>query len=77
MASANVLLQLKAKFESDNQWQDFLSFIESHKVRGDATELWLQWEIHLLKCQSTKNEWHSNDSYYLSSEIRARSAQFQ
>lgn len=77
MASANALLQLKEKFESDQQWQDFLNFIESQKVRGDANELWLQWEIHMLKCQSMKNEWHSSDHYYLSSGMRASSTQFQ
>ena len=77
MARVDTLLQLKPKFEDENQWQDFLNFIDNHKVRGDAIEIWLQWEIHLLKCLDMNNDWHNNNGHYFSTEMRASSSQFQ
>ncbi|MBP7370508.1 MAG: hypothetical protein KA902_03625, partial [Arenimonas sp.] len=71
------LLQFRENFETETQWQDFLQFMDSHKVRGNPDELWLQWEIHLLECQAMKPEWHGQDGHYMSSEMRASSAQFQ
>ena len=58
MPHADILNTLKPKFTSDRDWQNFLVFLDSHKVRGGATELWLQWEIHLLKKQAVANDWN-------------------
>jgi len=77
MAHVDTLLQLKPKFEDENQWHDFLNFIDSHKARGDAIELLLQWEIHLLKCLDMNSDWHNNNGHYFSTEMRASSSQFQ
>jgi hypothetical protein len=77
MAHQDTLTQLKPKFTAVEQWQKFLSFIDSQKVRGDAQELWLQWEIHLLKCQSVKTQWHSQGDRYVRTNVTTRKTLFQ
>lgn len=77
MAHQDTLTQLKSKFTAEDQWQEFLSFIESQKVRGDAQELWLQWEIYLLKCQSVKTQWHSKDDRFVRTNKATSNTLFQ
>ncbi|HWS40457.1 MAG TPA: hypothetical protein VN247_04095 [Arenimonas sp.] len=77
MAHQDTLDQLKQKFASDELWYEFLAFIDSHKVRGCAQELWLQWEIYQLKCQAAKTQWQSHDSRFMGSEAVTNLALFQ
>lgn len=77
MASQYTLMQLKPKFTADEQWHEFLNFIDTQRVRGDAQELWLQWEIHLLKCQAVKSSWQSQDARYVRSEVTSNDSLFQ
>ncbi len=77
MAHQDTLSQLKQKFSSDEQWQEFVSFIKTQKIRGDARELWLQWEIHLLKFQVCKPQWHSQEGRFVRSDTVASYTLFQ
>ncbi len=77
MADQDTINQLKPNFTSHEQWQQFLSFIDTYKVRGCAQELWLQWEIHLLKCADLNKNWHNNNSHYLLTESRTSPSQFK
>ena len=52
MSSNPTLMSLKSRFRDDREWSRFLDFIETRRVRGSAEELWLQWDIHQLKCQA-------------------------
>lgn len=77
MANQYNLTQLKSKFTTDEQWHEFLSFVDTQRVRGDAQELLLQWEIHLLKCQAAKPSWHKQVDRYVSSEGITNNSIFQ
>lgn len=60
-----IINQLRPRFRNDGEWALFLAFIEDHRVRGDAEEIWLQWDIHLLKRQAGQRPWHSQDNRFL------------
>jgi hypothetical protein len=77
MAHQDTLAELKQKFASNDEWQEFLSFIDSQKARGGSQELWLQWEIYLLKCQANKVRWKSQDSRFSTSTTPQNLTQFQ
>ena len=77
MVHLDTLNQLKQKFASEEVWHEFLTFIDTYKVRGCAQELWLQWEIYQLKCQAVKTQWQSHDGRYLGSEVEPNLALFQ
>lgn len=69
--------QLRARFNNDGDWSLFLAFLESHKVRGCATEIWLQWEIHLLKQNAIANEWRPVNQRFVSAERQSSNSGFQ
>ena len=69
-----IINQLKPRFQSDIEWNDFLAYIENRKVRGDADEIWLQWEIHLLSRHDSQGTWHSHGSRFLSESYRLSDA---
>jgi hypothetical protein len=69
-----IINQLKPRFQNDMEWNDFLAYIENRKVRGDADEMWLQWEIHLLSRQDSLGSWHSHGSRFLSESFRLSDA---
>lgn len=69
-----IINQLKPRFRSDMEWKDFLAYIEIQKIRGDADEIWLQWEIHLLSRQDSLGAWHSHGSRFLSESFRLSDA---
>lgn len=77
MAHQDTLAELKQKFASNNEWQEFLSFIDEQKVRGGSQEIWLQWEIYLLKCQANKAQWQSQDSRFSTTKKPQGLTQFQ
>jgi hypothetical protein len=77
MVRKDILNELKMKFTDERGWQDFLGFVDSHKVRGDAKELWLQWEIHLLKTQAAGREWSLLDRRFMAPGMKDRSPLFQ
>lgn len=77
MVHADILDSLKPKFTDDRVRQDFLAFLDSHKVRGSATELWLQWEIHLLKKQAAANAWNPVDRRFSAPERLSGASIFQ
>ena len=77
MVHTDILNTLKPKFADDRGWQDFLVFLDSHKVRGSATELWLQWEIHLLKKQAATNGWNPVARRYAAPERLSGASIFQ
>lgn len=62
--------ELKSRFQNEHEWSDFLAFIEDRKIRGDAEEIMLQWDIHLLSRQDCQGTWHSHGSRYLSESFR-------
>ncbi len=69
--------QLRARFSNDNEWSLFLAFLESHKVRGCTTEIWLQWEIHLLKQNAIANEWRPVNQRFVVAERQSNNSSFQ
>jgi hypothetical protein len=69
--------QLRARFSNDSEWSLFLAFLESHKVRGCTTEIWLQWEIHLLKRQAAASTWSPMTRRYVDQYRVSDSAMFQ
>lgn len=62
--------QLRPRFRNERDWTDFLAFVDQRKVRGDAEEIWLQWDIHLLSRQDSHGTWHGHGSRYLSEAFR-------
>ena len=77
MLRTDILNELKMKFTDERDWRDFLCFIDSHKVRGDARELWLQWEIHLLRTQTAGRAWSALDRRFMAPAMKDRSPFFQ
>lgn len=77
MVRADILNELRLKFADERDWRDFLGFIDSHRVRGDAVELWLQWEIHLLRTQAAGREWSALDRRFMAPGMKDRSPLFQ
>ena len=61
----NILEQLKPRFSQHGEWLQFLAFVQSQRIRGDAEEIWLQWDIHLLQRQSAHLPWHNQDQRFL------------
>lgn len=77
MVRDDILNELKTKFPDERDWRDFLVFIDTRKVRGGAMELWLQWEIHLLRTQAAERGWNALDRRYMAPGLKDRSPLFQ
>lgn len=71
MIRDDILEQLRPRFPNAARWQEFLAFAEQRKVRGDAEEIWLQWDIHLLQRQSVQGPWHSDMQHFLPASATA------
>ena len=77
MASVQQLAKFKSQFSKPEQWLQFQTFIEQYKVRGNADEIWLQWEIHNLQAQADHHAWQAYDARFVAPELLAGSSIFQ
>lgn len=69
-----VLNQLKPRFGSEREWTAFLSFVKARKIRGNAEEIWLQWDIHVLVQQAGHTPWFRHDNRFLPESFRTADA---
>ncbi len=74
MDRSSIINQLKPRFQNEGEWMDFQAYIEVQKVRGNADEIWLQWEIHVLSMQDSHGAWQSHGSRYLPESFRLSDA---
>lgn len=74
MNSDAELNQLRPRFVSEREWTGFLAFVEARKIRGNAEEIWLQWDFHRLQQQAGRTSWHPYDHRFLPETFRSTDA---
>ncbi len=74
MNSDAVLNQLKPRFASEREWAVFLAFVEARRIRGNAEEIWLQWDFHQLQQQAGHSSWHRHNNRFLPEPFRTADA---
>jgi hypothetical protein len=74
MNSDAVLNQLRPRFGGEREWAVFLAFVEARRIRGNADEIWLQWDFHVLMQQAGHAPWHRHDNRFLPETFRTADA---